>query len=373
MARRIHLQPHFTTNELATRYRSVSDPIERSRWQFLWLLSRGFTATTIATMTGYSAYWIGQIARRYNAQGVDGVRDRRHHSRTGSRLLSEERCEELRAALLEPAPGGDRWCGRTVAAWISQRLGRRVPRQVGWRWLRRIGAHWRKPRPRHISADPVAQRDFKQDIRPLLRQVATAFPHSRVELWAVDEHRIGLKPLVHKIWTLDKQRPIAPVEHRFVWRYLVGFVHPGSGRTIFHLATSVNLALFETELEAFAAQVGASPGKQIVLILDRAGWHASVRLRVPEHIHLLFLPAYSPELQPAEHLWSLTNTALANQHFTSIEGVENAQAARCVVLQGQPDLVRSATCFAWWPRRLMRRRGPRQGQLYTSTAIGDTA
>jgi hypothetical protein len=79
----------------------------------------------------------------------------------------------------------------------------------------------------------------------------------------------------------------------------------------------------------------------------------------PEHIHLLFLPAYSPELQPAEHLWPLTNTALDNQHFTSIEDLENAQTARCVVLQNQPDLVRSATCCAWWPRRLMRRRGPR--------------
>jgi putative transposase len=38
-----------------------------------------------------------------------------------------------------------------------------------------------------------------------------------------------------------------------------------------------------------------------VLVLDWAGWHASARLRVPEHVHLLFLPPYSPELQPAEH------------------------------------------------------------------------
>lgn len=170
----------------------------------------------------------------------------------------------------------------------------------------------------------------------------------------------GLKPLLHKVWTLDDQRPIAPVEHRFAWRYLVGFVHPASGRTIFHLASSVSLERFETELEAFAIQAGAGSGKQIVLILDRAGWHASMRLRVPEHIHLLFLPAYPPELQPAEHLWPLTNTALANQHFRSIEDLENSQVARCSVLQRQPDLVRSATWFAWWPRRLMRRRGPRQ-------------
>src|SRR5260221_336743 len=61
------------------------------------------------------------------------------------------------------------------------------------------------------------------------------------------------------------------------------------------------------------------------------------------HVHLLCLPPYSPELQPAEHLWPLTNTALANRHFASIDELEDAQAARCVALQARPDLIRSTT------------------------------
>ena len=105
MARRIRLQGHLTTEELASRYRDASDPVERSRWHFLWLLSRGFTATTIAAMTGYSAYWIGQIARRYNEHGAEGVQDRRHHTRTGIPLLSEQQQTALRAAVSGPVPG----------------------------------------------------------------------------------------------------------------------------------------------------------------------------------------------------------------------------------------------------------------------------
>jgi transposase len=364
MARHIHLQPHLTIQQLEDSYRTARDPIERSHWQFLWLLSRGLTATAVAAVTGYSAYWIGQIARRFNEVGPEGVQDRRHRFRTGNTLLSEARQQELREALLGPAPGGDHWCGRTVAAWIDEHVGRHVPRQVGWRWLRRLGAKWRKPRPRHIQADPAAQRGFKERLRPLLQQVATAFPRSRVELWAVDEHRIGLKPILHKVWSLDDQRPIAPVEHRFAWRYLVGFVHPASGHTIFQLATSVSIALFETELAAFAAAARAGPDKQIVLVLDRAGWHVSARLQVPEHVHLLFLPAYSPELQPAEHLWPLTNTILVNRHFASIEELEEAQTDRCVVLQARPDLVRPTTLFHWWPRRIRKRQGPRRMDEY---------
>lgn len=68
---------------------------------------------------------------------------------------------------------------------------------------------------------------------------------------------------------------------------------------------------------AFAQEVGAGLRKQMVLVLDRTGWHANVKLCVPEHIHLLFLPPYSPELQPAELLWTLTTMVLAGRSFES--------------------------------------------------------
>jgi transposase len=122
----------------------------------------------------------------------------------------------------------------------------------------------------------------------------------------------------------------------------------------------VSIALFEVELAAFARQVGASPTKQIVLVLDRAGWHTSVRLRVPDHVHLLFLPPYSPELQPAEHLWPLTNAALVNRQFATIEELEEVQFARCAALQARPDLIRLKTRFRWWPQQIHKRPGPRR-------------
>jgi hypothetical protein len=61
-------------------------------------------------------------------------------------------------------------------------------------------------------------------------------------------------------------------------------------------------------------------------------------------------------LQPAEHLWTLTNAPLVNRHFVSIEELEEAQAQRCVALQAQPELVRSTTLFHWWAQRLHKRR-----------------
>src|SRR5260370_39222401 len=80
-----------------------------------------------------------------------------------------------------------------------------------------------------------------------------------------------------------------------------------------------------------------------------AGWHTSKALVVPEGIHLLFLPPYSPELQPCERLWPLTNEALANHSFRTLDDLEAAQIQRCVVLQNQPEVIRSHTHFHWWP------------------------
>lgn len=132
MPRHIHLIPHLTDDELQKRYRAAADPVERSHWHFLWLLASGLTATAVVAVTGYSAYWIGQIGRRYNTAGPDGVRDWRHTLGARRPGLPASQLADLRAAVTGPHPKGDRWCGRTVAAWLSERLGRHVGRQLGW-------------------------------------------------------------------------------------------------------------------------------------------------------------------------------------------------------------------------------------------------
>ena len=113
---------------------------------------------------------------------------------------------------------------------------------------------------------------------------------------------------------------------------------------------SVSVAAFEAALLAFADFVGAGPNKRISLLLDCAGWHTSPRLRCPAYLGLYFLPPYSPELQPAEHLWALSDTPLANQCFQNLDQLEEAQAQRCNWRQDHPDPVRSATNFHWWPQ-----------------------
>jgi transposase len=86
------------------------------------------------------------------------------------------------------------------------------------------------------------------------------------------------------------------------------------------------------------------------VLVDGAGPHRSHEVVVPEGLHLLALPPYSPELQPAEKLWPLTNEPLVNRHFESLADLEAVQVARCKMLTTMTDDVRARTLFHWWPR-----------------------
>ena len=102
-------------------------------------------------------------------------------------------------------------------------------------------------------------------------------------------------------------------------------------------------------LHQLATAAGVDENRQVVVVLDGAGWHTAKRLVVPDGIHLAFLPPYSPELQPAERLFPLINEALANRLFTDIDQLEDALVNRLGELDADPLLVSDHTRFHWWP------------------------
>ncbi len=129
-------------------------------------------------------------------------------------------------------------------------------------------------------------------------------------LWAEDEARLGLKPVMRRVWAPVGQRPTPRVKRGYEWTYLYGFVRPTTGEVYWLILPTVNKKeLFSMALAGFAREVGAGENKRILLVVDQAGWHTSSEVDVPEGIHLEFLPTGSPELQPAERLWPLTNEA----------------------------------------------------------------
>ncbi len=165
----------------------------------------------------------------------------------------------------------------------------------------------------------------------------------------MDEARVGLIPTYRAVWAKRGKRPKASSRRRYEWRYDYAFVHPRSGRNIHYVCTTVDSDMMSAVLQAFAEEADVGPHRQVVLVLDGAGWHTSKKLVVPDGVHLAFLPAYSPELQPAERLFPLLNEALANKCFRSLAELEDVLGRRIVHLVSHPQEVAAHTLFHWWP------------------------
>ena len=191
---------------------------------------------------------------------------------------------------------------------------------------------------------------FQKSLPERVKSIKKAHPRAEVELWAEDEARLGLKPVMRRVWAPVGERPIARLKRGYEWTYLYGFVRPTTGEVYWLILPTVNKELFSMALREFAKEVGAGEDKRIVLVVDQAGWHTSGEVEVPEGIHPQFLPSGSPELMPAERLWPLSNEAIANRLFEEICEVEEALLERCLELLDQAETIRNLTNYHWWPQ-----------------------
>src|SRR5947199_8602004 len=127
--------------------------------------------------------------------------------------------------------------------------------------------------------------------------------------------------------------------------YVTAFVQPTSGETFWYVSNGVSKPFFAGLLALFAREAGAGRDRLIVLGLDSAGWHTAPNLVVPEGLRLAYSPPYSPELQPAEHLWPVLDEPLANQYFATLADLEHVVTERFRVLNH--DLLKPGQNFHW--------------------------
>jgi len=132
----------------------------------------------------------------------------------------------------------------------------------------------------------------------------------------MDEARFGQQGTLTAVWAPRGSRPTAVKQTRYEWVYLYAAVEPSTGFSSALLAPHVNTATMGTFLEVLSREV--EPGDFVVLLMDQAGWHKARALRVPDNMVVLFLPPYSPELNPVENLWQYTRS-----HFLSNRAYQN--------------------------------------------------
>lgn len=190
-----------------------------------------------------------------------------------------------------------------------------------YRYLKKLGARLKVPRPCHRKMDPEAAAAFKETF--CQRLIDLDLPRGRpVRLWIYDESRYGLAPVVRRVWAARGTEVVVPVEKRYRWGYVFGALQVGGGGSEFLLSPTVNKELDRYFLGQIASR---DPGAIHVVVGDGAGFHNRDGADgLPENVRLITLPPYSPELNPVEGLWDQMKDAICNRCFDSLEECEGA-------------------------------------------------
>ena len=118
-------------------------------------------------------------------------------------------------------------------------------------------------------------------------------PGAPIEVWFMDEARVGQQGTLTRVRAKRGTRPRAVRDRRYTWAWLFGAVCPERGVGAAVVLPHVNVDAMTLHLAEIGRRV--AEGAHAVLVLDGAGWHTSPKLRVPATISLLPLPRYAPE------------------------------------------------------------------------------
>ncbi len=160
-----------------------------------------------------------------------------------------------------------------------------------------------------------------------------------------DEGLFGRISTPHRCWAPRGMRPEVPSQIVREYTYAYVAVSPHDGALDSLILPQVN----EQAMSIFLEEVSnRHPDEFILMVMDGAGWHKARALKVPGNMALVFLPPYSPQLNPVEHIWeSIRENWFRNEVFESIEGVEDQLEKALATLEGDPASVKSLTGFPW--------------------------
>lgn len=135
-----------------------------------------------------------------------------------------------------------------------------------------------------------------------------------------DESRFGLFTRNGKTLTAKGVKPICPFHQVFKSTFLFGAFSPINGAKFLLEMPECNANTFQIFLDEFSKQ---NPDEFKIITLDNGAFHKAKSLIIPENIALVFLPPYSPELNPAENIWEGLKRTFTNKLHKSLDEVSD--------------------------------------------------
>ena len=160
-----------------------------------------------------------------------------------------------------------------------------------------------------------------------------------------DEGRFGRINDPRRCWAPCGVRPDVPQQMVREYTYAFAAISPHDGTLDSLILPEVNTEMMSLFLEEVSFR---HPDEFIMMFMDQVGWHKAGGLKVPDNMSLYWLPAYSPQCNPVEHLWEeIREKWFENRVFNSLGAVEDVLVAALANLEKDKKKIFGLSGFEW--------------------------
>lgn len=270
---------------------------EKEQFIRLWGIQRlmeGWSRVEVARNFGRNYNTVTQWVKRFNESGIDGLRSVKNPGRP--RKLSYTQVVDIKRLLLNPQIlDRSHWTLVKLHGYLKEKWAKEISLSTLHRYVKELGFSHIVPRSWPEKQDAQAREKF---LKNLNEKVADP----KNEVWFCDESGVVGDPRPRKRWTAIGSRPKVPFTGAHIRQSVIGAVQPGSGELEALVVPQVDSAVFQVFIDMFA-KATQNREKRIILVMDNATWHKA-KILDWHHIIPMYLPAYSPDLNPIERLWA---------------------------------------------------------------------
>jgi len=168
-------------------------------------------------------------------------------------------------------------------------------------------------------------------------------PNAKIRLMFMDEASFGRISQPSYCWCPKGIRPVVPCHRVREYVYAFGAVDPINGDDCFIVAPKCNTDWTNVFLKTLSETF---PKDYLLVCVDRASWHKSKTLVIPDNIYLFYLPPYTPEMNPIEPIWKeIRKDGFKNTLFPALDKVVD-KLCDSIVSLGR-DVIKSVCGREW--------------------------
>lgn len=306
------------SNTLKHLYKTCQDATEKIRYEALYAVSRGFTVEIVANMIDVEESTVYDWIHRWEKE--HGISDKPRSGRPTK--LTKEDENEIRRIIDENDPkkygiNASHYTTKELQFYFAKYRGEFIDEETFRVHLINTGAHYVKAQLRYKEGDQKKQMEFAQNLLFLLKKGYFT------KILFLDEMSVSTSARNGYGWTYNQRLVVdAPQNHVEKANYF-GAVEVSEGTVIEIVRKSAKTQSFLQLLHKIEQHY---PNDEMLIIMDNSAVHHCRKVdyffKDADNMKPLFLPPYSPDLNPEEYVHNfLRGKLLNNRNFKSIKQI----------------------------------------------------